>query len=127
MKSNHLSIVAASLILGISIITGCWLISSEQAESREQVMESRNEAASAEGPLLTLQETADLLKLTEEQVMNIIKAEHAILSNNGVFTGTMLPYIKVDDQFRFSGAGLQTWVQQATAEERIYSGIKMLK
>ncbi|MNI96617.1 hypothetical protein D3C73_1551110 [compost metagenome] len=56
-----------------------------------------------------------------------MKAENSLLSNDGPFGGTKIPYIKVDDQFLFTKAGLLEWAQAATSEKRVYSGTKMLK
>ncbi|UQZ36257.1 hypothetical protein C2I18_23655 [Paenibacillus sp. PK3_47] len=127
MKSKSLlSVLAASIVLGISFITGCLLIGNDLKERSANMEQSQNGAGVTAGPLMTIQETAGFLGLSEEQVLNIMKAENAILSNNGVFTGMRLPYIKVDDQFLFSRADLLSWVQQATAERRVYSGVKML-
>lgn len=133
MKNNQLSIIAASLILGVSFIIGCLVISSERADSSRQSSQAVNSvnaeksAGLMEQPVLTLAETAEILNLEVDQVMNIIKAEHAILSNNGVFTGTMLPYIKVDDKFLVNRADLLLWLKDATLEKRVYSGVKVTR
>ncbi|CQR55202.1 helix-turn-helix domain-containing protein [Paenibacillus riograndensis] len=121
---NQLSLLAASLILGLSIITGCMIISKERTEGSGQAAEAQTTENKL---LLTLQETAALLGISEDQVMNIMKAENSLLSNDGPFGGTKIPYIKVDDQFLFTKAGLLEWAQAATSGKRVYSGTKMLK
>ncbi|MHA6532599.1 hypothetical protein [Paenibacillus sp. BAC0078] len=127
---NQISILAASLILGLSFIAGCLIINSGKAEEAriDQVKtEAQTGLQITDKPLLTLQETAELLGLKEEQVLNIIKAEHSILNNNGSFTGMMLPYIKMDENFLINRAELLNWIESATSEKRVYNGIKVYK
>jgi hypothetical protein len=128
MKNNHLSILGASLILGVCFIVGCLVISHEKADSSRNALQAQNTLQQQqEKALMTLQEAAYFLGLEEEQVLNIMKAENAILSNNGPFTKAKLPYIKIDDEFLFNREDLLNWIRTATAEKRIYSGIKLLK
>lgn len=125
MKSNTFVMLGASLMLSLSFITGCLIISNERTESAES---ERMERTTADGKeILTLQETAQLLNLQEEQVTNIIKAENAILSNNGVFIGKRLPYYRIDNEFMFSRTELLGWVRAVAAENRIYQGIKIVR
>lgn len=118
---NQFAILGAALILGLSFVAGCLLISNGRTTGSEQAVLSQ----SAVHPLLTLAETAELLQISEDQVINIIKAENSVLSNNGPYEGMMLPYIKVDDKFLFSYLEIQSWVQQATLEKRVYMGTKI--
>ena len=118
---NQITILGAALILGLSFVAGCLLLSNERTTGREQAALSQSTAH----PLLTLAETAELLRISEDQVINIIKAENATLSNNGPFEGMMLPYIKVDDKFLFNSLEIQNWIQQATLEKRVYMGTKI--
>lgn len=118
---NQLSILGAALILGLSFAAGCLLLSNEVTAGGEQTVLSQ----SALSPLMTIAETAELLRISEDQVMNIVKAEHAILSNNGPYEGMMLPFIKVDEQFLFNRDGVLNWIQSATQEKRVYSGTEI--
>lgn len=118
---NRFTILGAALILGLSYVAGCLLISNDRTTGWEQASVSQ----STVHPLLTLAETAELLRISKDQVINIIKAENAVLSNNGPFEGMMLPYIKVDDKFLFNVLEIQNWVQQATLEQRVYMGTKI--
>ncbi|MNC62814.1 hypothetical protein D3C76_133200 [compost metagenome] len=120
---NQFSLLAVSLILGLSFIIGCVVISNDQSGSSGQVIEAQDTENKL---LLTLQETATLLGISEEQVINIMKAENSLLRNDGPFGGTKIPYIKVDNQFLFNKAGLLEWAQAATSEKRVYSGVKMV-
>ena len=142
MKTNQITILAASLIIGLSFIIGCLILGNEKVSSMEKGVEAENaqieteaktqaalleEARLKDKAVMTLQETAQLLNLQEDQVLNIIKAENSILSNNGVFTGVRLPYFKIDAEFMFAKTAVLEWVQAVSAENRIYNGIKIVK
>ncbi|MFC9707359.1 hypothetical protein ACFTRD_04285 [Paenibacillus sp. NPDC056933] len=119
MKSIPFSILLASAILGISFIVGCLLLSnqgkvSESTQAVEQDVPNNNKT------LMTIQETAEYLSMTKEQVMDIIKAEQGSFSASGVFEGKMFPFIKVQDQFFVSRVELELWVQDATSSHRRY-------
>ncbi|WP_054940160.1 hypothetical protein [Paenibacillus ihuae] len=142
MKTNQITILAASLILGLSLIIGCLILGNERASGTEKEIEAQiaetgteaktqaalmEQARSKDKAVMTLQETAQFLNMQEAQVLNIIKAENAILSNNGVFTGVRLPYFKIDAEFMFTKSAVLEWVQIVTAENRIYSGDRIIK
>ncbi|AIQ52261.1 hypothetical protein [Paenibacillus sp. FSL R7-0331] len=142
MKNHYLAMLGSSLILGISFIIGCLIISSERAESSDKAVQAavaqtqiEAEAQSellvkikSEGKeVLNIQEAAQLLGLEEDQIINVIKAENAILSNNGIFTGHMLPFFKVDNEFKFSREELMEWVYVVTEQNRIYRADKIIK
>lgn len=119
MKSIPISILLASVILGISFIVGCLLLSnqwraSESAQVVEQDVPNNNKT------LMTIQETAEYLSMTKEQVMDIIKAEQGSFSASGFFEGTMFPFIKVQDQFLVSRIELELWAQDASSSHRRY-------
>ncbi|WP_458125931.1 hypothetical protein [Paenibacillus sp. Z3-2] len=118
MKSIPLSIFLASVILGISFIIGCILVTNQGSNSE------LNQAAEQKVPndkvLLTMQETAEYLSMTEEQVMSIIKAEQGSFTVSGFFDGRMFPFIKVQDNFFVSRVELDLWVQEASASHRRY-------
>lgn len=142
MKTNQIINLAASLILGLSFIIGCLILGNERASSTEKEIKAQiarteteakaqavllEQARSKDKAVITLQETAQFLDMQEDQVLNIIKAENAILSNNGVFTGVRLPYFKIDEEFMFAKTAVLAWVQAVTAENRIYSGDRIIK
>ncbi|QOS77699.1 hypothetical protein JNUCC31_23485 [Paenibacillus sp. JNUCC31] len=119
MKSIPISILLASAILGISFIVGCLLLSnqgrvSEPAQAVDQNMPNNNKT------LMTIQETAEYLSMTKEQVMDIIKAEQGSFSASGFFEGKMFPFIKVQDQFLVSRIELELWAQDASSSHGRY-------
>lgn len=106
-------------VLGISFIVACLLLSnqgraSESTQAVEQDVPNNNKT------LMTIQETAEYLSMTKEQVMDIIKAEQGSFSASGFFEGKMFPFIKVQDQFLVSRIELELWAQDASSSHRRY-------
>ncbi|PQP82647.1 hypothetical protein C0Q44_14625 [Paenibacillus sp. PCH8] len=118
MKSVPFSILLASFILGISFIIGCILLTTQEKNS--ELTQVAEQEVSNNKVLLTIQETAEYLSMTEEQVMSIIKAEQVSFTVSGFFDGRMFPFIKVQDQFFVSRVELDLWVQEASASHRRY-------
>lgn len=125
---NHYTILGAALILGLSLLGGSYVISHELANGHELQMQPQSQADTqdTDHPLMTLEQTARFLRLSEDQVKNIMKAENAMLRNDGPFEGTKLPYLKVDNEFLFNKQQVMTWIQAASQENRVYMGEKLI-
>lgn len=115
MKSNQITTIIASFILGISFIIGCVVINDEGLGA---------EQALADKPVMTIEETALYLNLTEEQVMEIIKTEE-VYSASGTFTGTRLPYFMVEGEYLFNKEIMLNWLNEATLDKRVYLNKQM--
>jgi len=118
MKSTPVSILLASVILGISFIIGCFFLSNQ--ESVNEPTQVAQEEVAKDKVLMTIQETAEYLSMTEEQVMSIIHAEQRSFAAAGSFNGTMFPFIKVQDEFFISRIELLLWAQDASLYHRRY-------
>ncbi|WP_340401148.1 hypothetical protein [Paenibacillus sp. FSL H8-0079] len=118
MKSVPFSILLASIILGISFIIGCILLTIQERNS--ELTHAVEQEVPNDKVLLTMQETAEYLSMTEEQVMSIIKAEQGSFTVSGFFDGRMFPFIKIQDEFFVSRVELDLWVQEASASHRRY-------
>ena len=118
MKSTPVSILLASVILGISFIIGCFFLSNQ--ESVNEPTQVAQEEVAKDKVLVTIQETAEYLSMTEEQVMSIIHAEQRSFAAAGSFNGTMFPFIKVQDEFFISRIELLLWAQDASLYHRRY-------
>ncbi|MGG4479651.1 hypothetical protein [Paenibacillus illinoisensis] len=118
MKSIPVSILLASVILGISFIIGCFFLSNQ--ESVNEPAQVAQEEVAKDKVLMTIQETAEYLSMTEEQVMSIIHAEQRSFAASGSFNGTMFPFIKVQDEFFISRNELLLWAQDASVYNRRY-------
>jgi len=118
MKSNQITMIVVSLVLGVSFIIGCSLINSNKESEVEK--DQIPSIVKADKLLMDIKETALYLNLTEAQVMNIIKTEHDNLSRSGIFEGTMFPYIRVGNEYLFNKDLLTTWVSDASLNRRVY-------
>ncbi|MCP1182999.1 hypothetical protein [Paenibacillus sp. 1781tsa1] len=118
MKSVTFSILLSSVVLGISFIIGCIILTTHERNS--ELTHAVGQEVPNDKVLLTMQETAEYLSMTEEQVMSIIKAEQGSFTVAGFFDGRMFPFIKVQDKFFVSRVELDLWVQEASANHRRY-------
>ncbi|WP_339303375.1 hypothetical protein [Paenibacillus sp. FSL R5-0519] len=118
MKSVPFSILLSSVVLGICFIIGCIILTTHERNS--ELTQAVEQVVPNDKVLLTMQETAEYLSMTEEQVMSIIKAEQGSFKVAGFFDGRMFPFIKVQDQFFVSRVELDLWVQEASASHRRY-------
>ncbi|MCD9021877.1 helix-turn-helix domain-containing protein [Cohnella silvisoli] len=115
MKGNPLSIIIASVIIGFSIIMGCWLLKDEQMKGKTADIN-----ITAIGPLLTIEQTATYLNMSQEQVNVIIAAEQKILKDSGSFSGSMFPYFKINNETYVSKNELMNWIKDVTEQRREY-------
>lgn len=118
MKSNQISIIVASLILGISFIVGCSLIDFQMQSERG--VEQSEALAVNDSPLMTMEEASVFLNMTEDQIVQIIKTEHNILNSTQIFNGTMFPYINVDNKYIFHKDLLLNWINDASMNRSVY-------
>jgi len=116
MKRFNISLLLSSIILGLSFIIGCILIPKELNVKEETTNEIKNEAK----VLMNIEETAEYLNLTKEQVTEIIETENRQLSETSVFTGMMFPYIKIDDKILVSRDQLKEWLKEVTTQRNEY-------
>ncbi|WP_340023006.1 hypothetical protein MHI24_28890 [Paenibacillus sp. FSL K6-1096] len=118
---NQYTLLGAALILGLSLVGGSYVISHGLQMQPQAQVDTQDEH-----PLMTLAETARFLRLSEDQVKNIMKAENAMLRNDGPFEGMKLPYLKVDNEFLFNKQQVMLWIQAASQEKRVYMGEKLI-
>lgn len=123
MKPFNLSLFLSSVMLGASIIVGCILITNNQAANGKEARElpSVQKTLESAKPLMTLQETADYLNLTEEQVKTIIGYENYILEVSHSYNGMMFPYIKINNQILVSRDELSGWIKESVQQRQEYT------
>ena len=114
MKNSNLSNIICSVFLGIAFITGCLIISGNQSSSETIEKENSNP------PLMTIQETADYLNISESQVRAIISFEETILKTSGSYTGKMFPIIKIGNDIFVSSLGLNEWIIESSQQRMQY-------
>jgi len=102
---KNLSNVISSIILGIAIITGCFIIKGSQSSISPTI---NNEYSNK--PLMTLKETAKYLNITESQVRKIITTEETMLKTQGAYTGVLFPII--------STSVLNDWIKESIQQRK---------
>ncbi|MCD9025438.1 helix-turn-helix domain-containing protein [Cohnella silvisoli] len=114
MKQFNFSNVISSVILGIAIIIGCFIFKGDHEKAKA------NEIINSNKPLMTIQETADYLNLSEFQVKTIISSEESMLKASGSYSGMMFPIIKIGNDIYVSANGLNDWLKESTQQRKQY-------
>ncbi|MEK3794143.1 hypothetical protein MKX42_20615 [Paenibacillus sp. FSL R7-0204] len=126
---NQYTILGAALILGLCLVASSFVIGDRIRAGYELQQQTpagaQTESQAEDHPLMTLAETAQFLRLSEDQVKNILKAENAMLRNDGPFGRTKLPYLRIDNEFRFNKQQVTVWILAASQEQRVYLGEKL--
>jgi len=113
MKHFNLSNIICSVILGIAFITGCFIIKNPE----KPTISETNKAESLYKPLMTIQETANYLNITEIQVRTIISTEETMLNSTGSYTGMMFPIIRIGNDIYVSTNRLNDWLKESTRKQ----------
>lgn len=119
MKLLNYSALISSLIIGISIVTASFILQGTEGLKSVQAVTDEAYSMQTESPLMTLEQTAEFLNLTESQVKNIISSENALRAQ-GDSEGVPFPYIVVQNEIYVSQIGLISWLEEATRERRVY-------
>ncbi|RAR44638.1 hypothetical protein DP091_07650 [Paenibacillus sp. MDMC362] len=119
MKPLNYSALICSLIIGISIVTASFIL--QRTEGVKSVPAVTDEAYSmqTDSPLMTLEQTAEFLNLTESQVKSIISSENALRAQ-GDSEEVSFPYIVVQNEIYVSQIGLMSWLDGAARDRRVY-------
>ena len=116
MKSNK------GLILSIIILACTIMICSSIIATKVSTAINTNSIDSKENSqVLGINEAADYLHLSEEQVIRMINIEKTDLEEDGIFSGMMLPYFTVDGQYYFCKAELDNWLKEVANEHTEYN------
>ena len=83
MKTLNYSTLISSVIMGLSIVAASFIL--QGTESSKSISANTEEAnmVQSERPLMTLEETAEFLNLTEYQVKSMISSENALREQYG--------------------------------------------
>lgn len=112
---KNLSNVICSVILGIAIITGCLIIQG----SHSSISATNNNEVSNK-VLMTIQETAKYLNITESQVRTIITTEESMLKTQGGYTGVLFPIFRIGDDVLVSRTLLNDWIKESIQQRKEY-------
>ncbi|MEF7439936.1 hypothetical protein V4V36_04460 [Paenibacillus lautus] len=120
MKTLNYSTLISSLIVGLSIVAASLILQGTVGSKAIPANTEEANMVQSERPLMTLEETAEFLNLTEYQVKNMISSENALREQYGSGGGTLFPYIVVQNEIYISRMGLMSWLEEATRERREY-------
>lgn len=87
----------------------------------KSVTTAASPTASGTKEILSLQEAADYLKLSEKSIKQIILQEEKALGESGSFSGMMFPYLLVKNDYVFSKKSLDAWMKEVTEHRTVYS------
>ncbi|PJN56389.1 hypothetical protein PAEVO_31120 [Paenibacillus sp. GM2FR] len=119
LKTLNYGSIISSLIIGISIVAASFILQGTEGSKSVPAVADEAYLVQSESPLMTLEQTAEFLNLTEYQVKNIISAENAV-RGQGAAAGSRFPYIVVQNEIYISKMGLISWLEEATQERRVY-------
>lgn len=117
MKSLNYSTLISSLIIGISIVAASFILQGAEDLKYVPAVTEGADSVQTDPPLMTLEQTAEFLNLTEYQVKSIISSDNA-LREQGASEGKPFPYIVVQNEMYVSKLGLISWLDEATRNRR---------
>lgn len=118
MKSSKLLSISI-LVLAVSIILGPLFIGYTVIKS----LDSNNAVQTSVDKRTTfnLEQVADYLNMTQDDVLGIIQTEKQLLDSTGSFTGTMFPYFTVNKVKYFDKSEIDSWLAEVASEHREYN------
>lgn len=114
MKQLNLSAILCSLIIGISIVISSYFINSGKSELNNAFLDESIKT------LMTIEETAAYLNLTEAEVKAIIISEDTMLRTTDMYPGMLFPVIRIDSENYISTEGLKEWLLDSTVQRKEY-------
>ena len=119
MKSNK-GLIISIIILACTIMIGSSIIATKVSTA----INTNSIDSKENSPVLGINEAADYLHLSEEQVIRMINIEKTDLEEDGIFSGIMLPYFTVDGQYYFCKAELDNWLKEVSNDHTEYNTVE---
>lgn len=116
MKNNK-GLTISIIILACTIMIGSSIIATKVSTA----INTNSIDSKENSQVLGINEAADYLHLSEEQVIRMINIEKTDLEEDGIFSGMMLPYFTVDGQYYFCKAELDNWLKEVANEHTEYN------
>lgn len=112
MKQLNLSAIICSFLVGLSLVVSSVIISqSSDSELKKN--------GTSQKPLMTIEETAEYLHITESQVRAIISSEELMLKHKGI-DSMLFPVIRIGNDIFISTDGLQEWLKESVEHRMRY-------
>lgn len=119
MKNNK-GLTISIIILACTIVIGSSIMATKVSTAINMTSIDSKEKSQ----VLGINEAADYLHLSEEQVIRMINIEKTDLEEDGIFSGMMLPYFTVDGQYYFCKAELDNWLKEVANEHTEYNTVE---
>lgn len=116
MKNNK-GLTISIIILACTIVIGSSIMATKVSTAINMTSIDLKEKSQ----VLGINEAAEYLHLSEEQVIRMINIEKTDLEEDGIFSGMMLPYFTVDGQYYFCKAELDNWLKEVANEHTEYN------
>ena len=116
MKNNK-GLTISIIILACTIMIGSSIIATKVSTA----INTNSIDSKENSQVLGINDAADYLHLSEEQVIRMINIEKTDLEEDGIFSGMMLPYFTVDGQYYFCKAELDNWLKEVANEHTEYN------
>lgn len=116
VKSNK-ELIVSVIILACAIVIGSSIIATKISIAIHTASTDSEENSQ----VLGINEAADYLHLSEEQVIRMINIEKADLEEDGVFSGILLPYFIVDGQYYLLKGELDNCLKEVVSEHTEYN------
>ena len=116
MKNNK-GLTISIIILACTIVIGSSIMATKVSTAINMTSIDSKENSQ----VLGINEAADYLHLSEEQVIRMINIEKTDLEEDGIFSGMMLPYFTFDGQYYFCKAELDNWLKEVANEHTEYN------
>lgn len=72
------------------------------------------------GNVMTIEEVASYLSISQGEVIDIMEAEKTVLEKNGTFSGLMFPYYTINKKYYFVKSNVDDWLKEISANRRKY-------
>lgn len=119
--NKEVYILLSAIILGASLISSSYIISNNSNNNSNNEPEDKKiEIINNSNDVMSLEETAEYLKMSNDNVLSIIKIEQKKLNKNHYFSGRMFPYFKIDNNYYIYKEELKDWLEESCIDRREY-------
>lgn len=109
--------VSVFLFIGISIIINGYFI----GDAIKSISPQDLRVNSSDSKVLSLEQVAKYLNMSEEEVITIIQIEDNKLTKTGSFFGKMFPYFVVNNKQYFYKDEIDEWLKEVSNNHREYN------
>ncbi len=117
MDKKSFLMAGVLLFIGISIIFNGYFIGNAIKHNEFQY----SSIPSSESNVLSMEQVAKYLNISEEEVQVIIRIEDNMLNKTGSFYGKMLPYFVVNNKQYFYKDEIDEWLKEVSSNHREYN------